>query len=138
MLTVSTGQKCRQGLTGSSTQRLSRLKSRCQLEHSSFLSAASSSKLAKLIPLRLTTEVLISLGVVGQGPLSAPKAILIDSCHVISSIDFQNMAVVFFKFSRRITCFDSLPSGKAWTLLQRACLIRSGPPWDPLDSFKIN
>lgn len=79
--------------------------------------------------------LLISLGAIDQEPLSAPKGIRIDSCHVIPSLDFQNMAVVFFKISRRITCFDSLPPRNAWTLLSWAHLIRSGPPCDSLSWF---
>ena len=117
-------------MSGPSTQSLARLKSRCQLGCVSFLSSGSSSKLAKLIPLRLTTKLLVSLLAIGQGPLSAPKAIPVDSCHVILSAGFQNVAVVFFKISRRITGCDSLSPGKAWTLLEQTHLIRSGPPWD--------
>lgn len=91
-------------------------------------SSGSSSKLAEFTSLmRLMTELLISLLAVGQGPLLAPKATLRflprDPLHKLSK-----MAVGFFKASKIIPCFDSLPSGKAWALLWKAHLMRSGPP----------
>lgn len=94
----------------------------------SFLSSGSSSKLVELVSLKLMAELLTSLLVAGQGPLLASKA-----THWFlpwtPTIGFHNLAVCFFEIIKRCFCFTSLSLslGKGWTLLQRVCLIRSGP-----------
>lgn len=122
-LTVSTGQKSRQGLTVSSVQGLTRLKSRYQLDCVPFLSSGSSSKLAESISRRLMSELLSSLLAVGQGPLLATATMLSCLPHD-ASISFQDMTAGFFKARKRISCFDFLSPGKARALSHRAHLIK--------------